>query len=183
VSFGIRAGYAWPIGDWSLHRFAPVDQFGGGLTFGGDLEIPLGQRSSLALLVDHTQLDVSEWEDYAASQGSIVNASASVTHLSIAIRTHLVNAGSLALKLDLGFVVALQTGEESTGSYYYDYDFMKDPAFGLFGGLETIYFLGPNVGLTLRGSVAFILSGIQYADGVEYLVMLAPITGGLRFYL
>ena len=184
VSLGLRAGYAWPVGEWMQHRFAPVDQFDAGLSFGGDIEIRLSEKGYLAILVDHTQLDVSAWEDYAASQGSVVDASASITQLGLAMRVNLMDTGSSsALKLDIGALVALQTGQETTGRYSYEYDFMKNPAFGLFGALEYVYLFSPKVGLTLRGSIAFVLSGIDYADGIEYIVMLAPVTGGLRFYL
>jgi hypothetical protein len=183
VSIGLRVGYAWPIGDWTTHRFAPIDQFSSGLTFGGDLEIRTGPAGGIAIIVEHTPLDVTAWEDYAASNGAVVEASASVTFLGLALRTIPADVYPTSFKLDVGAMVALQSGKESTGLYTYEYDFMKNPGFGLFTALEFMYLLSPKVGLTVRGSIGFVFSGIQYADGVEYIVMLAPVTGGLRFYL
>lgn len=183
VSLGLRVGYAWPVGDWNTHRYAPVDQFALGLTFGGDLEIRTGPGGGIAILVEHTPLDVSAWEDYAASQGSVVEASASVTYIGLALRTFPAGSPASGVKFDIGGLVALPSGEETTGQYTYEYDFLKNPAFGLFVGLEYMYLFSPNVGITLRTSIAFVFSGIQYADGVEYIVMMAPLTGGLRFFL
>ena len=183
VSVGLRIGYAWPVGDWERHRFAPVDQFSPGLAFGGDLEIRTGPRGGIAILVEHMPLDVTAWEDYAVSRGSVVDASASITHIGLALRTFLLDPERSPLRLDLGALVALQSGKETSGQYSYEYDFLRNPAFGAFLALEYVYFISPNVGVTARASMAFVFSGVKYADGVEYIVMLAPVTGGLRFYL
>ncbi len=182
VSVGVRGGFAWPLGDWKAHRFAPVDQFQGGLTVGGDLEIRLTQQMCLGIVADYTRLDVGEWEDYAASRGDDVTASASVISLALTLKPHLIDHRPSVLSLDIGFAIAFPSGKEQSDRFVYEYDFLRNPGFGALLGLEYAHLIGDNFAVTIRAAAMFIFSGIGYADGIDNNLTLAPVTGGVRFY-
>jgi len=182
ASLGILAGYSSPIGEWKKHRFAPVNQFGGGFSIGGDLEIRLSPKAGIGIVVGYTQLDVSAWEGYAATQGDEVSASASALNIGILLMPYLLDTGPSVLKLEIGAVLILPSGRERTDRFTYEYDFMRSPGFGILLGLEYEYFTGESVSFTVGGGTMIVFSGVEYADGLDNTLTLAPVMGGVKFH-
>ena len=182
ASLGIRVGYSLGIGEWTQHRFAPVEHLKPGLTYGGDLEIRLSQKVGLGIMVDYTELDVGAWEDYAASKGSSVRATASLINGGVSIRSYLRRKDPSYVKLEIGALLSFGTGREQA-HFTYDYDFLGSPCFGVLLGLEYEYLLGASVSFTVKGAFVYIPSGVSYADGYERSLLITPLTGGFRFHL
>ncbi|MDH4071445.1 MAG: hypothetical protein OEV30_13600 [Ignavibacteria bacterium] len=182
VSIGIRAGYGWGIGDWTRHRYAPVDHLKPTLTYGGDLEIPLSYKVGLGLSVDYTRLDTGAWEEYAASQESFVKASASLINAGISIRPYLRRKAPSYVKLEIGAFLSFGSGQE-VSEYSYQYDFLGSPCFGMLLGLEYEYLLSSAISFTIKGAFVFIPSGVSYADKYHRDILTAPVTGGFRIYM
>jgi hypothetical protein len=181
ASFGIGAGYFFPFGDWTKHRFAGVDQFGGGIAVDMDFEWRVVPRLGLAMNAGYVRLGVGEWEDYAAAQGDDVDASAQMLNFGILVKPYLWFNDRQSLKLDLGLGVFFPDGKETFDDITYDYDFLKTKL-GVSIGLEFDHSFNRNVALQIKASCVLVPSGVEYADGLSYTITGAPITVGLRYY-
>ena len=182
-SVGVHVGYFLPLGDWNKHRFAPnIDQFGGNIGFGGDLEIRLSDRWGLAITGGYSKLDVSEWEDFARAAGDDVTASASVGHIGLLLRPYLGTSRPDIIKIELGASLVFTKGKETFGRFSYEYDFLKSTVVGILLGIEYDRFLSENIALAARISSMIVPSGIEYADGVDQSLIIMPLTIGMRFH-
>lgn len=180
-SIGFHAGYGVSAGNWSYSRVATaVQQFGGGLTYGGDLTIRLGPKWGLVLGANHTILDLSRWEEYASTNGDHVGASASLTDLSISFRPVLIATPTDLLGVDVGAIGLIARGEEVINGDRYDYDFFSSFRLGFQGALVYDRLVSDAVALTLRGGVVVMPEAMGYADGETRTILYLPVTAGIR---
>lgn len=180
VSIGLGAGYFIPFGDWKAHRYADIDQFGGGIAVQGDFEIRFTRRFGMALAAGYINLDTSDWENYAASWGDDVDASAQIVYIGLQFKPHVWKDRRHTIALLLGVNYCIPSGRETFLGTIYDYDFMKS-SFGYLIGVELGRNLNRNVAITVSVSGLFIPNGIEYADGLSYTVMGVPVTAGIRY--
>ena len=183
-SMGIHIGYGLTLGDWNKHRFAAdVDQFGGSILFGGDLEIKTSDKVGLAISGGYAKLDVSKWEDFAMARGDHVSASASVSYVGLLLRPYLKSSKPDIIKLELGAGLVFAKGKETFGRFSYDYDFLQSTSVGILVGVEYDRFLSDNLALAARITSMIVPSGIEYVDGKNQTVIIMPVTVGMRFHL
>lgn len=181
ASFGVGVGYFFPFGDWTRHRFAGVDQFGGGVAVDMDFEWRVVPRLGLAASAGYVRMSVGEWEDYAVGQGDAVDASAQMLNIGILVKPYLWSNNRQSLKLDMGLGVVFSTGKETFDNITYDYDFLKTKL-GVSTGLEFDHSFNRNVAFQIKASGVFVPSGVEYADGLSYAIRGAPLTVGVRYY-
>ncbi len=180
VSIGFGAGYFFPLGDWKAHRYADIDQFGGGFTFQADTEIRFTRRLGMAMIAGYINLDTGAWEDYAASNGDAVDASASIFYLGVQFKPHIWENRLHTLALMLGLNYCFSSGRETFQGKTYDYDFMKNRFVYLLGA-EFDRDISSNTALMVSASVLIIPGGIEYADGLSYAITGVPVTAGIRY--
>jgi len=182
-SVGLRGGYAWTPGEWADSRVAQgVAIFGGGLSFGGDIEFRLSTKLTLALDGGYTIFDGSDWEAYAESKGDHLSVTASMFYAAVLLRPHVKVTGSDRLRLELGPVVVFPDGKETFGGKTYAYDFYGTTRFGGMGGIEYQRLLNEDIAATVRASVIIVPSGVKYADGESRTLIALPVTIGIRFF-
>ena len=183
-AIGVRVGYAWTPGDWSHNRVAPAVAFlGGSVSFGGEIEIRVSDRMSIALDGGYLSLDGGDWVRYAAARGEIVRVSASIGNIGILLKPYLLSTGTDQLALELGVAATFASGQETVGSVTYDYDFFGSFRFGGLAGLEYARWIGERIAVTGRIAGVYVPSGVQYADGLNEAITLLPVTIGLRVVL
>jgi hypothetical protein len=181
-SIGFRAGYGVTAGNWSYSRVAPaVQQFGGGLTYGGDITLRLGQKWGIVLAGTHTIMDFSRWEEYASSKEEHVGASASLTELSLSFRPLLFSTPTDQVGFEVGAVGLFASGKEVINGESYDYDFFSSFRLGFQGALQYDRLVSDAIALTIRGGVVVAPEAMRYADGETRTMIYLPVTAGMRF--
>ena len=125
---------------------------------------------------------MSEWENFGRAGGDDVTASASVGHIGLLFKPYLKASRPDIIKLELGAGLVLANGEETFGRFSYEYDFLKSTVVGILLGIEYDRFLSKNIALAARISSMIVLSGIEYADGVDQSLIIMPLTIGMRFH-
>jgi hypothetical protein len=179
-SIGLGAGYFLPFGDWKAHRYAGVDQFTGNVTFQGDFEVRWSRLLGFAVNGGYAYLGTGEWEDYAALYGDAVDANASIFYIGALWKPCLWEDAYNELSLLMGINFSVPSGQETFGETTYDYDFMKDKMGYLFG-IEYARDISRSTALMVSLPVLMIPSGVEYADGLKYMVTGLPLTAGVRF--
>ncbi len=178
---GLRAGYSLPLGDWRKNRVAPsVTLFGAGLSLGGDIDVRLSDRLSLAFTGGYASLNGSAWEEYATARGSNVKVSAWIGHAGVLLKPYLKSNGRDLVSLAIGPVLFFGGGNETVGTAVYEYDFLGSVTFGGLGALEYDRMMWDNLALTVNVSALVVPSGLDYADGLSRSVVALPISVGLR---
>jgi hypothetical protein len=181
-SIGFRAGYGVTVGNWSYSRVAPaVRQFGGGLTYGGDLTLRLNPKLALVLAGAHTIPDCSRWEQYASTNGDHVSATASFTDLSFSFRPLLFSTSTDQVGVELGAIGLFASGEETINGERYDYDFFSSFRMGFQGAFQYDRLVSESVALTMRAGVIVAPEAMQYADGETRTIIFLPVSVGIRF--
>lgn len=180
ISIGLGAGYFIPVGDWKTHRYADVDQFTGHIVVQGDLEFRWSRLLGFELSGGYLTLSTGDWEDYAASQGDAVDASAYVLYWGVDFKPHLLETEHSALSLLAGLNVCFPSGQERFENMTYNYDFLKY-AFGLRFGLEFERDVSRNIALMASFSSIIMPGSVEYADGLSYTIATLPLTAGIRF--
>lgn len=181
-SIGANAGLFLPQGEWVEHPFAPgVDQFQKGVAIEGILEVEVMHWLGFALNFEYANLSTDDWENYAASKGSDVSASAYLVNFGGMFRPYLVNTPHGILKLDIGLNLVFPRGRETYGYISYDYDFLKTQV-GLVTGIEYDLFVKYNLALSLRLGGVFVDQGVKYAGGEEHVLIGMPVMFGIRYY-
>ncbi len=180
-SLGFRAGYGFTGGDWTKSRVAPIiQQFGSGVSFEGDLSIPLAPRWALMLGGGYTYLDGSKWEQFAYLKGDAVTMSASITQLSLLMRPYLFSSPAENLSFEFGLVGTFENGSEVVDGQYYEYDFFNSFRIGGQVALEYDKLLSQDFAFTLRAGAVVIPNGLNYADGESRTITYFPVTAGIR---
>jgi hypothetical protein len=180
TSLGFHVGYFAPVGDWNAHRYAPgVDQFQGGFTFGGELELRIFSFH-LGIFADYMRLSTKQWEDYAQGQGDEVVASGAMNDVGARLKFYLARRGPDLMNLSLGFVAVGMSGKESFAGRTYDYDFLRGGG-GFVLGIQYKRVLSPHLALTAEVRALFVIEGIKYADGEVRDVTGLPLTLGLTY--
>lgn len=176
---GVDVGYLLPTGEWTRHPYAPVDQFRGGITVGGDVELRPFESLGVAVVGSLSRLDTSDWEKYALLQGDDVNASAYIYHVIGVLRPYLTRDPPNLLKLEIGAGFFAGNGQESFGGEHYDYDFLVNQ-FTFVIGIQYDRFVGRRTALAFRLPLLVAPDGVQYASGQRHTVVAAPLTLGIR---
>ena len=183
TSVGLDAGLFLPLGKWTEHRINPdVSQFQKGAVFGIDLERRFWKFMGLAVNMGFINLSSGDWENYAASRGDFVDASAYMLYIGFHFRPYLLSDGQNDLKAEIGFNFFGSHGQETFSMYTYDYDFLR-PHAGFVLGAEYDRFLSENVAVAVRAVCMFISPGIDYATGKDYTIIGFPLTLGIRFHV
>ncbi len=183
-SVGINIGYFFPQGGWTQARINPsIRYFKKGISSEADLELAVVQWWTIVLSTGYTNLDVSEWENYASSDSNTLAATAGIVHFGVSVRPYLMSSSAFNVKAQLGLGYFLLEGEETYNSVKYDYDFLKS-GFGLIAGIEIDQYLSGDAAVAVRLSYFLIPSGVEYADQSEsHNVSGIAMTGGFRFNL
>ncbi len=181
-SVGIDAGLFLPQSNWKEHPYAPgVDQFKSGVALEFGLEVKLASWSGLAFNIGYLKLSTSDWEEFAASQGDDIKASAYITYLGPVFIPYLWSDKYNVLKLRFGLNLFISDGEETFSNSSYHYDFLAE-RIGLILGTEYDRFISERIALALKLSVVYVPSGVIYADGIKHNIIGLPVTIGVRFY-
>lgn len=180
-SIGGHLGFALPMAG-TKHRYADVNQFGGSILFGGDLEIKTSDKVGLAISGGYAKLDLSKWEDFAIARGDQVSASASMSYVGLLLRPYLKASKPDIIKLEFGPALVFTNGNETFGKFSYDYDFFQSTSVGILVGVEYDRFLSDNLALAARITSMIVPSGIEYADGKSQTIIIMPFTVGMRFH-
>ncbi len=114
----------------------------------------------MALTAGYIDLSTGAWEDYAASNGDIIDASAYIFYVGAQFKPHLWDDRLHTLALILGLNYCLCSGRETFQGTTYDYDFMKNKLGYLFG-VEFDRDISPNTAFTISASVTVIPGGIR----------------------
>lgn len=182
-SFGFRLGYAPGAGDWNRVRFAPeVALLSSGVTFNADLSFALSDRLSLVIDGGYAQLDGGDWEAYAAQQGDEVRVTASYATIAVLLRSFLRADRPDFLWIECGPAALFPDGEERFNGTVYRYDFFSSAKVGGQGAFGYERMLGERVSATLQAGALLFPSGVSYADGAEFTMIIFPITAGVRVY-
>jgi hypothetical protein len=178
-SLSVRGGFAWALGDWTQHPYAPVSYFKQDLVVGGDVAFTLSDKTSLAVTGCYLSLNTVEWDEYARSMGDEVTSSASMGFVAIVLRLYLKNSAPDLVSLDIGPLMLFAGGEEK----FFNYDFLASPRFGGLAAIEYDRMLGENYAAYLRVAGAWVPSALQYADGWSPTLVTVPVTIGVRVLL
>ncbi len=179
-SVGLNLGYFAPLGDWKVHPYAPgVDLLKGGFTIGGELEGHL-IGINFAVFMNYTRFRLSDWVDYARSQGDYITASTSMVSTGLLAKFYFMRSRASFMDFDLGFAYCAFNGHESYDTYSYDYNFLRDRV-GMIFGLGFWQTMSPSLALTLNVRTLLIFEGVRYPDGLQHDVYGMPLTAGLRY--
>ena len=182
-SMSFHAGYLWPTGGWTDHRFAGVAFFQSGPVFGGELAFRLSDRFALALNGGYSKLDQGDWQAYARSRGSDLTSSASLAYLSALLRPYLKNDAPDLITLDIGPLILFGRGSEKFATHTFDYDFFGSVRWGGQGAIQYCRCLTRSFGVTVRLAVIVVPSALQYADGDSRTLVAFPVTVGVQLFL
>ena len=184
TSVGLRAGYSMPLGDWGKSPVVPsIDMIGGSIAVEVDFDVAFGERWSLAVEGGYAAVNGSAWEDYAAQCGEELRISGSLMHCAVLLRPQLLMIGRSLLRLELGPALLFASGEEVFDGERYPYDFLGGMSFGGKAGLEYVYLVAENIGLSLRGAVLVFPSATDPASSPAGTITMVPLSAGLRIFL
>jgi len=179
-SISVQSGFAWALGEWTQHPYAPVTFFRQDLVIGGDLAFRLSDDLALAVNGYYSELNTGDWDEYARSRGDAVTSSASLGFITIALRSYLKNSAPDLVSIDVGPLVLLAGGSERVGSQVFNFDFLSSTRFGGFAAIEYDRLISDYFALYLRVAGAYVPSALQYADGWSPSLVTIPVTVGGR---
>lgn len=183
-SVSAGAGYFFPNGKWTQHRYAPgVKQFGGRPQFTFDLEYRFNRKWSMALISQFNGLDTSEWEKYVQNQGEYVDAEAQMFTFGLELRPHVSVTSTNRTMLAFGFGITSLYGNERYGGYSYDYDFLTAGSVSLLAAVEHDWLFDKRFALVARVGIFYLPAGVNYADGESQSVVGYPLSAGIRFLM
>jgi hypothetical protein len=176
-AFGIDFGYLIPVGKWKDHLYAPgVDQFGGGILYGAELEFNL-LEVNWSVFMNYSKLDMSDWEE-----AGNLTASASMYIYGALFKYYFAFHSPHYINLDMGLAFTDFKGQESYAGYNYEYNFIKTKSkIDFIIGLSYKYRMNKNLAFQLGGRMVFIPSGIEYADGKDHDILVLPLSLGIRY--
>jgi hypothetical protein len=175
-AFGLDFGYLIPVGKWKDHLYLPgVDQFGGGMLYGAELEFNL-LEVNWGFFFNYSKLDMSDWEE-----AGDLTASASMYIYGALFKYYFTSQSPHYLNMDMGIAFTDFKGEESYAGHNYEYNFIKTKSkIDFIIGLAYKYRMNKNLALQLGGRMIIIPSGIEYTGGKNYTIMVLPVSMGLR---
>jgi hypothetical protein len=180
TSIGLDVGYFIPLGEWADHPFAEgVKQFKGSFKIGAELEFRLFSLP-MGLFYHYSKLDVSEWEDFANSQGSPIAASAYSSDFGIVFKIYVLKQKPSFLNLEIGGGYSSIQGRETFTEFSYDYTFLKPNACMIIG-LNYRYMVAEKVLLTMGTRFFYLPEGVEYANRKTLDVTSLPVSLGVRF--
>jgi hypothetical protein len=181
-AFGLNGGFFLSFGDWQTHRFAlDVNQFRGDIVIGPALEINY-KDIAVGGFFNYTNLNVKDWEDFALSEGDVVDASAHIEEYGLIIKYYFITRKPDYLNFQFGISYFSIKGQESYSGYSYDYDFLNS-GLGFYFGSGYDYFLSDRFALSLNGRFIFFKSGVTYPEKGEFDITGIPLTLGFRVFL
>lgn len=184
TSFGIRAGYVWPFGDWSKSVVVPsVDLVGVSPGFEADLEFRIASRWTLGVEGGYSSLNGSNWEEYVSGTGDKLSVSGSFIHFALLLRPHLMVGSPNVVRIEVGPALLLAHGEERLDGQTYTYDFLSSTSFGVQGGVEYIHLFNETLAASLKVAGLFFPSAVQHVGGRTNTIIMMPVSAGIRFLL
>ncbi len=179
-SIGLDVGYFLPLGEWSNHPYAEgVQQFNGSFMIGAELEFKLFSLP-MGIFYHYAKLDVSEWEDFANSQGSPIAASANSSDFGLVFKIYVLKQKPSFLNLEIGGGYSSLQGRESFTEFSYNYTFLK-PGVCMIVGLNYRYMVAEKVLLTVGTRLFYRPEGVEYANRKTFDVTVLPVSLGVRF--
>ena len=182
LTLGINGGYFQPNGDWTAHRYAQgVNLFQGGPAVTGEFELSYA-RVGIALRAGYVNFSTTEWEKYASARGDEIQASASLFHVGVLLRPYLKTSEPDVIKLELGALYAIPSGEERFNNRRFEYDFLNS-GFGFTGGVGYDHYFNRTTALTAQAAGLIVPNGVRYADGEQHALRGLSLALGIRYKL
>jgi hypothetical protein len=164
ISVSGSLGYFVPLGDWTAHRFDNgVDQFQGGFTATPELELKVGDIA-FGLIYSYTKLGTSDWEDFVAQQGDVLDATASLNQFAGVVRYYMVDGAANRLALEGGLSYVELGGSERYLGYEYEYDFLQS-GLGYLVGAGFQHSFDERFAIVLPVRLLWRPEGVEYPEG------------------